>query len=168
MPDINRRKFIKFIGQGAVAAGVGIGLSGKVRAAEGPQGPPPGEQSSKQTPQKVWDDLWESDRWEVYYPGKYVGEDEKIMKAFHEELDKINKRGEINVKDLVSGKLNNVPGVVKRVDRGLTGLHNEEAGTKITAEKMKNAAEEYASGWVAMPLEKRGIGFWCPACAYAR
>jgi len=138
---MDRRRFIKVIGQGAAAVGMGAGLSGKTWAAEGPQGPP--GQQEPQVQQKIWDDLLDSDQWEVYYPGVYNAEDEKILKAFHGELDKINNRGDIDVKDLVSGKLGNVPGVVKRVDRGLSGLHNEDAGTKITAERMKTAAEEY-------------------------
>ncbi len=56
-------------------------------------------------------DTWDWKAWEFYYPGKYDGADTKILNDFKADLDKINNRGDINIQDLISGKLNGAPGV---------------------------------------------------------
>lgn len=131
MSGLNRRKFIKIMGQGATALGMGVGISGRPWAAEGShQGPPQGQ---SQAQQKVWDDLLEPDQWEVYYPGVYDADHEKALKELHAKLDQINNRGDIDVKDLVSGKLDGKPGIGGR----------SPGGTKITLENMARSADSY-------------------------
>jgi acyl dehydratase len=49
--------------------------------------------------------------WEFYHPCQYDVDDAKVLNEFYAELDKINKRGEVNVGDLVAGKLAGTPGV---------------------------------------------------------
>ena len=145
MSGWNRRSFVGLLGQGAAA--LGLGLSKKSWAAEGQQGPPQEAGGAQQTPQakqKVWDDNLDCDDWEVYYPG--VEDDPEIAKSLKEmqaSLDQINNRGDINVNDLISGKLAGTPGVVRREDRALEGLKDEKASAKISLEQMKSAADAY-------------------------
>jgi acyl dehydratase len=145
MSSLNRRTLFRLLGQGTAA--LGLGFSKTSWATEGRQEPPQesgGEQQKPQAQQKLWDDLLDCDAWEVNYPGVY--DDPEIAKGLRElnaKLAQINNRGDINVKDLISGKLDGTPGVVKRVDRGLSGLKDERAGTTITPERMKSAADAY-------------------------
>lgn len=137
MSEMNRRRFIKLMGQGTAAVGTGMGLAGGAWAAEGPpqgQGPE-GQQQTPQVQQKVWDDLLEPDQWEVYYPGVYEEEHEKKFKELQADLDKINNRGDLNIKDLISGKLDGAPGI--------GGGHGRGGGTKISLENMKRSSDGY-------------------------
>ena len=104
MSKLNRREFLKVLGQGSVAIGVGMGFSGRLSDRIGSAWA-----ADAQVQQAG--DTWDWDAWEFYYPGKYDAADAKMLNEYKAELDRINNRGEINVKDLVSGKLNGVPGV---------------------------------------------------------
>ena len=98
--SFSRRVFIKRVGQGAAVAGLGsAGLWGKTWAYGADK--------------EVQDagDTWNWDDWEFYYPGKYDAADTKMLTEFKAELDKINNRGDINIQDLISGKLKDTPGV---------------------------------------------------------
>jgi acyl dehydratase len=100
MSSFNRRVFIKRIGQGAAVLGLGsTGLWGKTWAF--------GADHEVQQAGDTWD--WTA--WEFYYPGKYDAADTKILADFKAELDLINNRGEINIQDLIAGKLSKTPGV---------------------------------------------------------
>jgi len=48
---------------------------------------------------------------EFYYPGIYDKEDTKILNAFKVKLDLINNKGEVNINELVNGKLFGTPGI---------------------------------------------------------
>ena len=100
MSSFNRRMFIKRVGQGAAAISLaGSGVFGKNWAYG----------ADKEVQQAG--DTWNWDEWKFYYPGKYDAADTKMLSDFKAELDKINNRGEINISDLISGKLKNTPGV---------------------------------------------------------
>ena len=43
--------------------------------------------------------------YEFYYPGVYDKADKKVLKEFQAKLDQVNNYGDININDLVSGKL---------------------------------------------------------------
>lgn len=46
------------------------------------------------------------------YPGKYTEREEPYVKKYYEECEAINQRGNINIQDLISGKLpENTPGI---------------------------------------------------------
>jgi acyl dehydratase len=102
MSEINRRNFLRFIGQGTAILGLGVS-SNEWRSA--------GSAWAADAKVKQAVDTWDWNAWEFYYPGKYNEADAKVLNEFKAELDKINKRGDINIKDLISGKLNGVPGV---------------------------------------------------------
>jgi acyl dehydratase len=102
MSEIDRRNFLRFIGQGSTALGLGLSYYGWDSAKIAWAG-------DKQVQQAG--DTWDWNAWEFYYPGKYNEADAKILNELKAELDQINKRGDINVKDLISGKLNGVPGI---------------------------------------------------------
>jgi acyl dehydratase len=104
MSKINRREFLKVLGQGSVAIGVGMGFPGRLPYRTG-------SVWAADTQVRQAGDTWDWDAWEYYYPGKYNEADANVLNEFKAELDRINNRGDINVKDLISGKLNNVPGV---------------------------------------------------------
>lgn len=79
--------------------------------------------------------------WEFYYPGKYDARDAKVLKKFQVELDRINNRGEVNIKDLVKGKLEGTPGV------GMPGMggHTRPSWKKITSDHMATYARRYGA-----------------------
>lgn len=104
MRKLNRRTFLKHIGGGAVSLGMGAGLLGKYRCRV------ESAWAADKEVQKAGD-TWNWDDWEFYYPGQYDEADAKVLKDFKAELDLINNRGDINIQDLVSGKLSGVPGV---------------------------------------------------------
>ena len=54
--------------------------------------------------------------YEFYYPGQYSEEDQAVLKAHQEALDRVNNRGEIDIEALSAGKLGpDTPGVSPRV-----------------------------------------------------
>ena len=122
MISLNRRTFLKLMGQGTAAAGIGMGLTGKAWAAQAG----PAEAARAADPK---DPNWSD--WEFYSPNVYDAEDTKILKEFQAELALTNNRGEININDLVSGKLEGKPGIGK--------------GTQITSENMKTYARRYGA-----------------------
>lgn len=122
MAKLDRRTFIKLMGQGTAAIGIGMGLSGGAWAAQ-----PGGEQVQKAADPK--DPNWSD--WEFYLPNTYDAEDTEILKEFQAELALINNRGDVNVGDLVSDKLEGKPGIRK--------------GTKITSENMQTYARRYGA-----------------------
>jgi acyl dehydratase len=104
MRNLDRRTFLKYVGGGAAALGLGAGLSGKYWYRT------ESAWAADAEVQKAGD-TWDWSAWEFYYPGKYDEADAKVLKEFKAELDLINNRGDINTKDLINGKLSNVPGV---------------------------------------------------------
>jgi acyl dehydratase len=131
MSKLNRRKFIKLLGGGTAA--LGMGISGRSWAAQAPPGPPQTPQVQQKTP----DDLLDCDAWEIYYPDVFDdAEQEKVIKGVRANLEQINKRGDIDVKDLISGKLDGTPGIGGRGPGG---------GTKITLENMMTNARRWGA-----------------------
>ena len=96
MSNLNRRKFLKLLGQGTAA--LGMGLSGRAWA-----------QSRSTQAQKV-----SNNEWEIFYPGKYEEWEAKQLKKIQASIDQINNFGDLNVMDLVSDKLQGKPGVGNR------------------------------------------------------
>ena len=133
MAKLNRREFLKLGGQGTAVLGMGLtgskwGKTGKAWAAAAPEGPMPQQPENLFEANKLdFRPNW--DEWEFYYPGKYDAEDTKVLNAWHAELDRINKRGDINIKDLISGKLEGQPGIGRTQN--------------INAESMKRLADSY-------------------------
>lgn len=122
MAKLDRRTFLRLMGQGTAAVGMGMGLSGRAWAAQ----TGPAEAAKAADPK---DPNWSD--WEFYSPNVYDAEDTKILKEFQAELALINNRGDVNISDLVSGKLEGKPGITK--------------GNKITAENMKTYARRYGA-----------------------
>jgi acyl dehydratase len=122
MPNSNRRTFLKNVGQGTLAAGVGLGLPGRAWVAQ-----PGGPMARKSTDPK--DPDWSD--WEFYIPNVYDAEDTKILKQFQAELALVNNRGDVNISDLISGKLEGKPGISQ--------------GTKITSENISTYAKRYGA-----------------------
>jgi len=120
MAEMNRRTFMKLVGQGTAAVGIGIGFS------KGLTGCTRTKMVEEDPKYPDWNN------WEYYYPGKYDAEDTQVLNEFKAELDLINNRGDIDISDLVSGGLEGLPGI-GRV-------------TKITAEIMKTGADNYGAG----------------------
>lgn len=73
--------------------------------------------------------------YEFYYPGKYDTKDAKVLKKFQAEIDQINNRGTLNIKDLISGKLEGKPGI---------GMHGQPA-KKITLDYLTTYAKRYGA-----------------------
>jgi acyl dehydratase len=100
MHELDRRTFLKLIGPGTAALGLGgMGLSGNLWAAQS------GGLQAKKTADSYWDE------WEFYYPGKYDEEDAKILMEFMAACESVEKKGEVNISDLVSGKLTGNVGI---------------------------------------------------------
>ena len=55
--------------------------------------------------------------YEFYYPGVYNEEDTKLLEEHKAKLDLINNRGDINIEELVNGKLKGTPGVMDRITK---------------------------------------------------
>jgi acyl dehydratase len=121
MAKMNRRKFLKVLGQGTAAVSMGMGLSGSawIRSASAQMRNEPDPKHPD------WSD------WEFYYPGKYNTQDTKVLKEFQAQLALINNKGNINISDLISGKLEGKPGIGR--------------ATKITSETMTTAANTYGA-----------------------
>jgi acyl dehydratase len=96
MTKLNRRSFLKIAGGGATALGLGMGFNGNSWAQAG--GSP-----------KAVDSKWTD--WEFYHPGEYNDEDAKIIKDFMAACKKVEDKGEININDLVSGRLTGKVGI---------------------------------------------------------
>jgi acyl dehydratase len=126
MSLLSRRIFIKRAGQGAAALSLG---------SAGLWGCKWGHPADQQVQQAG--DTWNWGDWEFYYPGKYDAADAKILSDFKAELDKINNRGDINIKDLIGGKLKDAPGV--------GGAGGPGAG-KVTYESMIKMARQCGLG----------------------
>jgi acyl dehydratase len=128
MPKLDRRSFLKLVGQGSAALGVagvgGLKFVGNARAAAS------GGASAKKASGSYWDE------WEFYYPGKYTPEDAKVLQALKAELDAINNKGDVNISDLISGKLDGKPGI---------GTHRSGGGARMTADNMSTYARRYGA-----------------------
>jgi len=125
MAKVDRRTFLKLVGGGTAALGVGMSLPGRSWAQAGSAT----AQQAKDTaiPTKAADNVWE-----FYYPGQYETSDKKILEKFQTELDQINSR-KINIEDLVKGKLKTTEVV------GPMGL------TKITHDTMSTCDRRYGA-----------------------
>jgi acyl dehydratase len=115
MNKLDRRTFLKLMGQGAAV--LGIGLSGRAWAQSG-------EAPAKKASYDYWDD------WEFYYPGKYNTEDARVLKKFQAELALVNRRN-VDIDDLISGKID------PRDVGGFMGAR------EITLEEMMTLANSY-------------------------
>ena len=124
MYKLNRRTFLKLLGQGTAALGLGMGLSGKAWT-QHTWGLPRELTASDYAGPNYYDE------WEFYYPGLYNEQDTKVLNKFHAELDLINKRSEVDIDDLIRGKLEGQPGIGQAV--------------KITAESIMQAATCYGA-----------------------
>jgi acyl dehydratase len=96
MSEINRRNFLRFIGQGTTVLSLGLSSSGWDRV---------GIAWAADAQVRQAADTWDWDAWELYYPGKYDAADAKVLNDFQAELDKINKRGNIDIKEMIKSKL---------------------------------------------------------------
>ena len=96
MAQLSRRSFIRILGGGTAALGIGMNFAGSTWAQAGGA-------------QKAADSKWSD--WEFYYPGKYDEEDAKIIKEFMAACEKVEKKGDVNISDLVSGKLTGNVGI---------------------------------------------------------
>jgi len=85
----SRRDFIKLLGQSAGVLGVG-GMVFFNRL------------SWSQPEIQTGLDLVKGDEWEIFKPGVYDADDQKIIGAFKAEIDKLNSRGKLSFQDLVS------------------------------------------------------------------
>lgn len=93
MSNVTRRNFMKILGGSTATLGLGAGLPGPVWA----------KTRDTQSPQAPAQEKW--GEWEFYYPGQYDTEDKKILKDFMDACDMVEKKGDINIDDLISGKL---------------------------------------------------------------
>jgi acyl dehydratase len=99
MSRIDRRTFLKLSGQSTAV--LGLGLSGFAHAQER------GTTARKAAARNAADD-----EWEVFHPRVYNSDDAIILNKFQAQLDPINaNKGNVNLDDLVSGKLNGRPGI---------------------------------------------------------
>jgi len=112
MSQLTRRGFIRILCGGTAALGMGMNFAGSSWAQTG-------------SAQKAGDGKWSD--WEFYYPGKYDDEDAKIIKEFMAACEKVEKKGEVNISDLVSGKLTGNVGIGR--------------ASKITASDMEGIAK---------------------------
>lgn len=115
MTTLDRRTFLKIVGGGTAALGMGFPTGTwnndrRAWAAEPPGRGAPGERP-EQVPPNPADFRPNWDEWELYYPGKYNAEDQKVLDAWYEELYGVNSKGDIDIDDLVSGKLEGQPGI---------------------------------------------------------
>lgn len=121
MAEMNRRTFLKLAGGGAAAFGIGADMV-------------PGllTQAGVEAAQKTADD-----EWEFYYPGKYDASDKKVFDEVWAKLDRVNKSGDIDIEDVISGKLNseNTPAV---------SWNPYESNYEVTYENMMTHAATYA------------------------
>ncbi|MDB9822904.1 MaoC family dehydratase [Deltaproteobacteria bacterium] len=134
MYELDRRTFIKLFGQGTVALGVGMGLSGSTWALSGA---PPQAQKVEDPRNPDWSD------WEFYYPGQYNSQDKKGLNELQAELALINNKGGVDIDELISGKLDGRPGIRK---------------TTITIDTMKQNAISYGANnpmWLDTNYAKR-------------
>lgn len=102
MYKIDRRGFLKLMGQGTAVLGIG-GMTGRLWAAQ--FGGPPQEEKPEDPMHPDWSN------WEFYFPGVYDVQDTKVLNEFHAELDKINNKGNVDTNELVSGNLEGQPGI---------------------------------------------------------
>ena len=99
MYELSRRTFLKLLGQGTAALGLGMGISGRAWAAQS---------------QGIADPRFEVpdwNEWEFYYPGKYSPQDETALKQKKADFALINNRGNVDIDELISGKLDGRPGI---------------------------------------------------------
>jgi hypothetical protein len=142
MPKMDGRSFSEIRGGGNAAEDIGMGGAGKSGASK--KGSPPAtEVEDLKNPN--WED------WEFYYPDKYDAEDTKVLNDLKAKLDQINKKSAINISDLINGKLDGNPGIIKKeiTAEGLkTVINNYGANNPMWSDK------EYAkkSKWGAMAI----------------
>lgn len=125
MVGLDRRTFLKLMGQGAAVLGMGAGFSGKAWAAQ-----------VKRVPDPDWEE------WDFYFPGKYNAADAKVLKKFQEDLAFINNK-DINIKDLISGKLDGQPGIDGLMHGKVEGQPGIISVKKITSEVVDDYAARY-------------------------
>jgi acyl dehydratase len=121
MFELDRRAFLKRLGQGTVVLGMGaVGFSGEALA-----------QPAGSSPWKTSDD-----EWEFYYPNQYDARDAKALAAFQAKLEKIRNWGKVDIQGVVSGRLTseNTP---------VVSWNPYENNFKVTAENMKQQAAMY-------------------------
>ena len=129
MSKLSRRTFLKLMGHGSACLSIGgiAALSRIARTAAAQT-----QKASASEWEYYYPDKHDPEAWEVFYPGKYNAEDAKFLKEFNADLDQINNnKGNINIKDLVSGKLEGKPwvGRVTEVTRdNMTTIANTYAG----------------------------------------
>ena len=70
------------------------------------------------------------DQWELFYPGKYNAQDSKIINAIQTKLEQVNNYGDIDIDDLVSGKLHSETAPV-------VSWNPMENNFKVTLENMR-------------------------------
>jgi hypothetical protein len=76
MAKMNRRKFLKVLGQGTAAVSMGLGLPGSAWFRPGvAQAQVVGDPKHPD-----WND------WDFYYPGKYDAQDTEVLKEFQAQL----------------------------------------------------------------------------------
>ena len=124
MSNLNRRAFLKLMGQGTAV--LGMGLSGIVWARSGSALAQ--EMANPKHPD--WSE------WEFYSPDKYDAQDAKVLKEVQAQLALINNRGDIDIDALVSGKLAGSPGIEGRGPGG---------GTKVTLDSIMSLANMYGA-----------------------
>ena len=121
MSELTRRSFLKIMGQGPVVLVMGgMGLSEEVLAQSG------GAQALKAS----------YDEWEFFYPGKYDAQGAKIIDAIQAKLEQVKNHGDVDIDDLVSGKLDNKSTPV-------VSWNPMENNFKVTPEDMKTQAYSY-------------------------
>lgn len=130
MYSFNRRVFLKLLGQGTAALSIG-GLSGSALIQAGCSK----EKGTETEAEKAMVEETDNE-WEFYYPGKYNAEDAKVLDELQAKLKQIRDWGDINIDDVISGKLNNENAPV-------VSWNPMENNYKVTLENMMSQANSY-------------------------
>lgn len=104
MHKVDRRTFLKIAGGGTAALGLGMGLPISSCTKTDTE-----TDTQAEVTQTAADSKWGD--WEFYYPGKYDETDAEILKEFMAACRKVEDKGEINIGDLVAGKLSGNVGI---------------------------------------------------------
>ena len=133
MSELNRRTFLKLMGQGSAVLAIG-GLSGSALIQTGCSK----EQEIEKEPEIAKETEAPDSEWEFYYPGKYDAQDAKVLEALRTKLEKIRNWEEIDIDDLVSGKLESEGAPV-------VSWNPMENNFKVTLDNMMSQANAYVS-----------------------